>query len=118
MCSGQRPDANGDPAPSVYGGAVGCGDAVAWRIACLRPHRPEDPVLGIACVRGNGLMLMEAQHRLFTAVRSDAAVCPPEPHRPEDPVLGIASFRGDVLLPMETQHRLFTAVRQIDHPSH
>ena len=38
------------------------------------PHRPEEPVLGIVCGGDDGLMAMEAQHRLFAAVRPDAAV--------------------------------------------
>ena len=33
----------------------------------------EEPVLGVACVRGGGLICAEVQHRLFTAVRSSKA---------------------------------------------
>jgi len=49
---------------------------VRWdaAVSSVEPHRPEDPVLGIGCVRGDGLMAMDTQHRLFTAVWSDVAV--------------------------------------------
>ncbi len=33
------------------------------------PHRPEEPVLGIVCARDDGPMPIEAQHRLFAALR-------------------------------------------------